>query len=175
MILPFDQIRDVAARAGFPDPNLMAAIAMAESGGDTNAVNDTRGLTDDQIRAKFGLPLLLQLMDAGWPCRDLAKTAEVLERERAYISALARSPRVEREAREGAAGLGEPEAEVPRRLPGLSSERSRQEPVTLSSASQRRSASRRRRVDRVHRIRERVEDADVRDASVPVHDEVAVR
>jgi hypothetical protein len=34
----------------------MAAIAMAESGGDTGAVNDTRDLSDDQIRAKFGLP-----------------------------------------------------------------------------------------------------------------------
>lgn len=55
MILSFAQVRDLAASVGFPDPSLMAAIAMAESGGNTSIVNDTRGLTDDQIRAKFGL------------------------------------------------------------------------------------------------------------------------
>lgn len=56
MKLSLAQLRAVAAAAGFPDPDLMAAIAMAESGGDPGAVNDTRGLSDDQIRAKFGLP-----------------------------------------------------------------------------------------------------------------------
>lgn len=55
MILSVAQLRDLAARVGFRDPDLMAAIAMAESGGNTNAVNDTRGWTDDQIRAKFAL------------------------------------------------------------------------------------------------------------------------
>ena len=55
MILSPAQLRVLAASVGFKDPALMAAIAMAESGGNTNAVNDTRGWTDDQIRAKFGL------------------------------------------------------------------------------------------------------------------------
>ena len=55
MNLSIAQLRDLAASVGFPDPSLMAAIAMAESGGNTTAVNDTRGLTDDQIRARFGL------------------------------------------------------------------------------------------------------------------------
>lgn len=32
------QVRTIAASAGLPDPSLMAAIAMAESGGDTDAV-----------------------------------------------------------------------------------------------------------------------------------------
>lgn len=55
MILSLAQLRNLAASVGFQDPSLMAAIAMAESGGNTDAVNDTRGWTDDQIRAKFGL------------------------------------------------------------------------------------------------------------------------
>jgi hypothetical protein len=55
VLLSFAQLRAIAAAAGFHDPDLMAAIAMAESGGDTSAVNDTRGLTDAQIRAKFRL------------------------------------------------------------------------------------------------------------------------
>jgi hypothetical protein len=38
--LTLDQIRAVAARAGFPDPSLAAAVAMAESGGYTGAVGD---------------------------------------------------------------------------------------------------------------------------------------
>ena len=35
------QLRDLAGRAGFPDPNLAAAIAMAESGGNPDAVGDS--------------------------------------------------------------------------------------------------------------------------------------
>jgi hypothetical protein len=38
--LTLDQIRAVAAQVGFPDPALAAAVAMAESGGYTNAVGD---------------------------------------------------------------------------------------------------------------------------------------
>ncbi len=38
--LTLAQIRAVAAAAGFPDPNLAAAIAMAESGGNASAVGD---------------------------------------------------------------------------------------------------------------------------------------
>lgn len=54
--LTLAQLQTLAAYVGFPNPNLLAAIAMAESFGETTALNDTRGLTDDQIRAKFGLP-----------------------------------------------------------------------------------------------------------------------
>ena len=42
MRLTLSQIRDYAASVGFPDPDLMAAIAMAESQGYTTALNDTR-------------------------------------------------------------------------------------------------------------------------------------
>jgi hypothetical protein len=39
-------LRELAARVGFPDPDTAAAVAMAESGGNPSAVNDTRGRTD---------------------------------------------------------------------------------------------------------------------------------
>lgn len=41
-----EQLQALAAQTGFPDPVLAAAVAMAESGGNTEAVNDTRGRTD---------------------------------------------------------------------------------------------------------------------------------
>lgn len=34
------QLRELAAKVGFPDPNIMAAIALAESAGDQDAVNN---------------------------------------------------------------------------------------------------------------------------------------
>jgi soluble lytic murein transglycosylase-like protein len=34
------QLRDLAASVGFPDPDLAAAVAMAESGGNPNAIGD---------------------------------------------------------------------------------------------------------------------------------------
>ena len=40
MILTLDQLRALAASVGFPDPALMGAIAMAESGGNTCAQGD---------------------------------------------------------------------------------------------------------------------------------------
>lgn len=43
MTLSLAQVRAVAAAAGFPNPDLMAAVAMAESGGDPRVVRDTRG------------------------------------------------------------------------------------------------------------------------------------
>lgn len=38
--LSLAQLRELAARHGFPDPRLAAAIAMAESGGNPSAVGD---------------------------------------------------------------------------------------------------------------------------------------
>jgi len=35
------ELRGIAERAGFPDPDLAAAVAMAESGGKSDAVNST--------------------------------------------------------------------------------------------------------------------------------------
>jgi hypothetical protein len=53
--LTLAQLQALATSVGFPDPALAAAVAMAESGGDTTITDDTRGWTDDQIRAKFNL------------------------------------------------------------------------------------------------------------------------
>ena len=39
--LSFEDMKALAASAGFPDPALAAAVAMAESGGDPNAKGDT--------------------------------------------------------------------------------------------------------------------------------------
>ena len=49
MILSFDQLRDLAARAGFPDPALAAAVAMGESYGHSDASNL---VTPSQARAR---------------------------------------------------------------------------------------------------------------------------
>ena len=43
MKLSFDQLRNLAASAGFPDPDLAASVAMAESGGDPCAQGDPVG------------------------------------------------------------------------------------------------------------------------------------
>lgn len=39
-VLSLAQMRELARRVGFPDPNLAAAVAMAESGGNALAVGD---------------------------------------------------------------------------------------------------------------------------------------
>lgn len=39
--LTIRQLRDLATKHGFPDPNVAAAVAMAESGGDPRALNDS--------------------------------------------------------------------------------------------------------------------------------------
>lgn len=44
--MTIDQLRYLAKLTGFPDPDTAAAVAMAESGGDPSATNDTRGRTD---------------------------------------------------------------------------------------------------------------------------------
>ena len=46
MILSLQALRVLAASAGFPDPALAAAVAMAESGGDTCARGDPKTPTD---------------------------------------------------------------------------------------------------------------------------------
>ena len=46
MKLSVDQLTDLARRHGFPDPAFAAAVAMAESTGDTTRVADTRGQTN---------------------------------------------------------------------------------------------------------------------------------
>lgn len=46
MKLSIDQLTDLARRHGFPDPAFAAAVAMAESTGETTRVADTRGRTD---------------------------------------------------------------------------------------------------------------------------------
>ena len=38
--MSYAEIRDVAVRAGFPDPDLATAVALAESGGDPGVVGD---------------------------------------------------------------------------------------------------------------------------------------
>jgi len=40
------ELEALARDVGFPDPVFAATIAMRESGGDPNAINDTRGRTD---------------------------------------------------------------------------------------------------------------------------------
>lgn len=50
------QLQQLAASVGFPDPNLAAAVAMAESGGDPNAYGDAQyggsvGLWQINLRA----------------------------------------------------------------------------------------------------------------------------
>jgi hypothetical protein len=40
------ELEALARDVGFPDPVFAAGIAMRESGGDPNAINDTRGRTD---------------------------------------------------------------------------------------------------------------------------------
>jgi hypothetical protein len=40
------ELEQLARDVGFPDPVFAATIAMRESGGDPNAINDTRGRTD---------------------------------------------------------------------------------------------------------------------------------
>lgn len=44
--LTLEQLRALATQTGFADPITAAAVAMAESGGNPAAVNDTRGRTD---------------------------------------------------------------------------------------------------------------------------------
>ena len=39
-VLPFSQVRELARSVGFPDPELAAAVAMAESGGNALATGD---------------------------------------------------------------------------------------------------------------------------------------
>jgi hypothetical protein len=39
MILTFQQLRDLAASVGFPDPTMAAAVSMGESGGHSDAAN----------------------------------------------------------------------------------------------------------------------------------------
>jgi len=54
--MTLDQLRQLAANAGFPDPNVAAAIAMAESGGNPNATNIvTNPLPGNGPERSFGL------------------------------------------------------------------------------------------------------------------------
>jgi len=47
--LSFSQIRDIAHQAGFPDPDIAAAVALAESSGIPTRVHDTRGIPQEQL------------------------------------------------------------------------------------------------------------------------------
>jgi hypothetical protein len=55
------ELIDLATRHGFPDPNLAAAVAMAESGGDPAIVADTRSLSDAEIHTRFNVPAAIRV------------------------------------------------------------------------------------------------------------------
>ena len=59
MKLSLEQLQTLAANVGFPDPALAAAVAMAESGGDTCAQGDPKGVfscsAPNGVSTSFGL------------------------------------------------------------------------------------------------------------------------
>ncbi len=77
MRLSLPQLVTLAQRHGFPDPPLAAAVAMAESGGETGAVNDTSaqstfppGVGPERSIGLWQVNLLAHPQYAAWDLTD---------------------------------------------------------------------------------------------------------
>jgi len=89
-VLTLAQLRELATRVGFPDPNLAAAVAMAESGGDPDARHIVTSPGPGALPERsFGL---WQVNVLAWPMFDAIRLAEPEYNARAALL-ISQSPR----------------------------------------------------------------------------------